>query len=35
MATEEKIFISHAWADRKLADLLRDTLVLGAIPAVR
>lgn len=35
MATEEKIFISHAWADRKLADLLRDTLVLGGIPRNR
>jgi hypothetical protein len=35
MATEEKIFISHAWVDRKLADLLRDTLVLGGIPRNR
>jgi hypothetical protein len=35
MATEDKIFISHAWADRKLADLLRDTLVLGGIPRNR
>jgi len=32
MATADKIFISHASADRKLADLLRDTLVLGGIP---
>jgi hypothetical protein len=35
MEAEEKIFISHAWADRKLADLLRDTLVLGGIPRSR
>lgn len=35
MATEDKIFISHAWVDRKLADLLRDTLVLGGIPGNR
>jgi hypothetical protein len=28
-------FISHAWADRKLADLLRDTLVLGGVPKNR
>ena len=35
MATEDKIFISHAGADRKLADLLRDTLVLGGIPRNR
>jgi TIR domain len=35
MATADKIFISHAWADRKLADLLRDTLVLGGIPRER
>ena len=35
MATEHKIFISHASADRKLADLLRDTLVLGGIPGNR
>ena len=35
VATEEKIFISHAWTDRKLADLLRDTLVLGGIPRNR
>ena len=35
MATEDKIFISHASADRKLADLLRDTLVLGGIPRNR
>jgi hypothetical protein len=27
MATADKIFVSHASADRKLADLLRDTLV--------
>jgi hypothetical protein len=35
MATSDKIFISHASADRKLADLLRDTLVLGGIPSER
>jgi hypothetical protein len=35
MATADKIFISHASADRKLADLLRDTLVLGGIPRER
>lgn len=35
MAAGEKIFISHASADRKLADLLRDTLVLGGIPSNR
>jgi hypothetical protein len=35
MVTEGKIFISHAWADRKLADLLRDTLVLGGVPKNR
>jgi hypothetical protein len=27
------IFISHASADKPLADLLRDTLVLGGVPA--
>jgi hypothetical protein len=35
MATADKIFISHASMDRKLADLLRDTLVLGGIPRNR
>ena len=35
MATADKIFISHTSADRKLADLLRDTLVLGGIPRER
>jgi hypothetical protein len=35
MATADKIFVSHAWADRKLADLLRDALVLGGIPRER
>jgi hypothetical protein len=35
MATADKIFLSHAFADRKLADLLRDTLVLGGIPRER
>jgi len=29
------VFISHASADRKLADLLRDTLLLGGIPRER
>jgi hypothetical protein len=35
MTTADRIFISHASADRKLADLLRDTLVLGGIPRER
>ena len=35
MATADKIFISHASTDRKLADLLRDTLVLGGLPRER
>jgi TIR domain-containing protein len=35
MTTADTIFISHASADRKLADLLRDTLVLGGIPRER
>lgn len=35
MTTADKIFISHASADRKLADLLRDTLVLGGTPRER
>jgi len=35
MATADKIFISRASMDRKLADLLRDTLVLGGIPRNR
>jgi hypothetical protein len=35
LATADKIFISHASTDRKLADLLRDTLVLGGIPRNR
>lgn len=35
MAAHGKVFISHASADRKLADLLRDTLVLGGIPGNR
>jgi hypothetical protein len=35
MTTADKIFISHASTDRKLADLLRDTLVLGGIPRSR
>jgi hypothetical protein len=35
MTTADEIFISHALADLKLADLLRDTLVLGGIPRER
>jgi hypothetical protein len=35
MTTADKIFISHASADRSLADLLRDTLVLGGVPRER
>jgi hypothetical protein len=33
--TQEKIFISHASADSGVADLLRDTLILGGVPADR
>jgi hypothetical protein len=33
MTTADKLFISHASADRKLADLLQDTLVLGGVPS--
>jgi hypothetical protein len=35
MAAADKVFISHASADRKLANLLRDTLVLGGVPRER
>src|SRR5215470_5940027 len=35
MASTGKVFISHATGDRKLADLLRDTLILGGIPGDR
>jgi len=35
MPTADKLFISHASSDRRLADLLRDTLVLGGIPEER
>jgi hypothetical protein len=35
VTTGDKIFISHASADRALADLLRDTLILAGIPEDR
>jgi hypothetical protein len=35
LATAHKILISHASTNRKLADLLRDTVVLGGIPRNR
>ncbi len=35
MTLGDKIFISHASADRKLANLLRETLVLGGITEER
>lgn len=35
VATDQRIFISHAHADKALADLLRDTLVLGGVPEAR
>jgi hypothetical protein len=35
LTTADKIFISHASTDRGLADLLRDTLLLGGIPGDR
>lgn len=31
VTTETKVFLSHASADKALADLLRDTLVLGGV----
>lgn len=31
MSTDKRIFLSHAFADKVLADLLRDTLVLGGV----
>lgn len=33
--TEKPIFLSHAFADKALADLLRSTLVLGGVPEDR
>jgi hypothetical protein len=33
--TDKLIFLSHAFADKTLADLLRDTLVLGGVPEDR
>lgn len=33
--TDQRIFVSHAHADKSLADLLRDTLVLGGVPEGR
>lgn len=35
MPTDKRIFLSHAFADKALADLLRDTLVLGGVPEER
>ena len=32
MADEKKLFLSHATPDKPLADLLRDTLVVGGVP---
>lgn len=32
---DKPIFLSHAFADKALADLLRDTLVLGGVPEGR
>jgi len=33
--TDKPIFLSHAFADKALADLLRNTLVLGGVPEGR
>jgi hypothetical protein len=33
--TDKRIFLSHAYADKALADLLRNTLVLGGVPEGR
>lgn len=33
--TDKPIFLSHAFADKALADLLRSTLVLGGVPESR
>jgi hypothetical protein len=35
MPTGKRIFLSHASADKALADLLRSTLVLGGVPEGR
>ncbi len=35
MQAEPKVFISHAYGDRALADRLRDVLILGGIPHER
>jgi TIR domain len=35
MQSERKIFLSHAWANKPLADQFRDTLVLGGVPESR
>lgn len=32
VSSVSRIFVSHASADKKLADLLRDTLILGGVP---
>ena len=32
---DKRLFLSHAYADRSLADLLRNTLVLGGVPEDR
>lgn len=32
MSPTKQLFISHAYADKALADLLRDSLVLGGVP---
>ncbi|WP_410604858.1 TIR domain-containing protein [Amycolatopsis sp. lyj-90] len=35
LTESNKVFISHAASDRPLADLLRDTLILGGVPEDR
>lgn len=35
VATDKRIFLSHATADKALADLLRDALILGGVPEDR
>ncbi|WP_030470001.1 toll/interleukin-1 receptor domain-containing protein [Lentzea aerocolonigenes] len=35
LVASDKLFISHAFADKALADLLRDTLVLAGVPEGR
>ncbi len=32
---DQRIFLSHAYADRELADLFRNTLILGGVPEDR